>query len=51
MERFSQAEQVKKVAILGSEWLPDSEELTPTSKLKRRSILAKYADQIDALYD
>ena len=50
MARFSQAERVKRVAVLQQEWLPDSEELTPTSKLKRRTILAKYADQIDALY-
>ena len=32
------------------EWLPDSEELTPTMKLKRRGIAAKYADEIAALY-
>lgn len=51
MARFSQVERVKKVAILGQEWLPDSDELTPTSKLKRRTILAKYADEIEALYD
>jgi long-chain acyl-CoA synthetase len=50
MGRFSQVERVKKVAILGDEWLPDGDELTPTSKLKRRTILTKYADQIDALY-
>jgi long-chain acyl-CoA synthetase len=50
MERFSQAERVKKIALLSDEWLPDSDELTPTSKLKRRTILAKYADQIEALY-
>jgi long-chain acyl-CoA synthetase len=50
MARFSQAERIKKVAILGQEWLPDSDELTPTSKLKRRTILAKYADQIESLY-
>jgi long-chain acyl-CoA synthetase len=50
MQRFNQAERVKKVAILGEEWLPDSDELTPTSKLKRRTILAKYAAEIDALY-
>jgi len=50
MQRFNQAERVKKVAILGQEWLPDSDELTPTSKLKRRTILAKYAAEIDALY-
>ncbi|HMG44934.1 MAG TPA: AMP-dependent synthetase/ligase [Acidimicrobiales bacterium] len=50
MQRFNQAERVKRVAILGQEWLPDSDELTPTSKLKRRTILAKYAAEIDALY-
>ncbi|MGH9211184.1 MAG: AMP-dependent synthetase/ligase [Acidimicrobiales bacterium] len=50
MARFNQAERIKKLAILGDEWLPDGDELTPTSKLKRRSILAKYASEIDALY-
>jgi long-chain acyl-CoA synthetase len=48
--RFSQVEQVKRFAVLGQEWMPDSEELTPTMKLKRRGVLAKYADEIDALY-
>jgi long-chain acyl-CoA synthetase len=51
MARFNQAERIKKLAILGDEWLPDSDELTPTSKLKRRTILAKYAPEIDALYE
>jgi long-chain acyl-CoA synthetase len=50
MKQFNNAERVKKVKILGDEWLPDSEELTPTSKLKRRGIHAKYADEIEALY-
>ncbi|HEX2252244.1 MAG TPA: AMP-binding protein, partial [Thermoanaerobaculia bacterium] len=36
MGQFNNAERVKKVRILTEEWLPDSEELTPTSKLKRR---------------
>jgi len=49
-DRFSHAEQVRRVLVLGDEWLPDSEELTPTMKLKRRGILAKYRDQIEALY-
>ena len=48
--RFSQVEQIKKIAILPTEWPPDSDELTPTMKLKRRGVLAKYADQIEALY-
>ena len=49
-KRFSGVEQVKRFALLGEEWLPDSEELTPTMKLKRRGVLAKYADDIAALY-
>jgi long-chain acyl-CoA synthetase len=51
MTRFSNVERVKRVTLLGDEWLPDGDELTPTSKLKRRSILAKYADRIEALYE
>ncbi len=47
---FNNAERVKKVKVLGEEWLPDSEVLTPTSKLKRRGIHATFADEIDALY-
>jgi long-chain acyl-CoA synthetase len=49
-KRFSTVEQVKRFALLGDEWLPDSEELTPTMKLKRRGVLTKYADDIEALY-
>ena len=48
--RFSQVERIKKLAILPTEWPPDSDELTPTMKLKRRGVLAKYADEIEALY-
>ena len=50
MAEFNNAERVKKVKVLGEEWLPDSEELTPTSKLKRRGIHEKYATEIEALY-
>jgi long-chain acyl-CoA synthetase len=50
MASFNNAERVKKVCILHDEWLPDSEELTPTSKLKRRGINAKYAAEIEAIY-
>ena len=50
MAAFNNAERVKKVTLLGEEWLPDSEELTPTSKLKRRGIHTKYADEIEAIY-
>ncbi len=50
MAQFNNAERVKKVKVLGEEWLPDSEMLTPTSKLKRRGVHARYADEIEALY-
>jgi long-chain acyl-CoA synthetase len=49
-KRFNSVEQVKKFALLGEEWLPDSEELTPTMKLKRRGIYTKYAEVIESLY-
>jgi long-chain acyl-CoA synthetase len=48
--RFSDAERIRKFVVLGDDWLPDSEELTPTMKLKRRSIALKYADVIAELY-
>ena len=50
MAPFNNAERVKKVAILGEEWLPDSEELTPTSKLKRRGVHTRYSEEIESLY-
>jgi long-chain acyl-CoA synthetase len=50
MAQFNNAERVKKVRILGEEWLPDSELLTPTSKLKRRGIHAQYEAEIESLY-
>jgi long-chain acyl-CoA synthetase len=50
MGEFNNAERVKKWTVLGDEWLPDSDELTPTSKLKRRIITQKYASEIEAMY-
>ena len=48
--QFAQVEQIKKFTLLGEEWLPDSDVLTPTSKLKRRGVLARYAAEIEAMY-
>ena len=50
MADFNGAEAVKKVKILGQEWMPDTDLLTPTSKLKRRGVLSIFAAEIDALY-
>jgi long-chain acyl-CoA synthetase len=49
--KLSRVEQIKRFAVLTEEWLPDSDELTPTMKLKRKPIAAKYAAEIAALYD
>lgn len=49
-EGFSRTEGVKKVKILSEEWMPDSDQLTPTMKLKRRGIAERYAQDIEALY-
>jgi long-chain acyl-CoA synthetase len=50
MSEFNNAESVKKVHILAEEWLPDTDLLTPTSKLKRRGILARFENEIAELY-
>ena len=48
--RLARVEQIKRFRLLGVDWLPDSAELTPTMKLKRRAIAARYAEEIEALY-
>jgi long-chain acyl-CoA synthetase len=47
---LSRIEQFKRFTILPAEWSPESEELTPTMKLKRRVIHTKYKDEVDAMY-
>ena len=49
-ERLSRPEQVKAWELLPTEWTAESEELTPTLKLKRRVVNAKYSDVVDRLY-
>jgi long-chain acyl-CoA synthetase len=49
-ERLSRVEQIKRFRILDDEWEPGGEEMTPTMKLKRKPIAAKYAAAIEALY-
>jgi long-subunit acyl-CoA synthetase (AMP-forming) len=47
---LSRVEQVKRFELLGSEWAPGGDELTPTMKLKRRPIGRKYDAEIERLY-
>ncbi|GAA2207853.1 AMP-dependent synthetase/ligase [Nonomuraea monospora] len=48
--KLARVQQVKKWALLGVEWTAETEELTPSLKLKRRIIHTKYADVIEGLY-
>lgn len=48
---FSHIEQIKKFKLLTSEWTPETSELTPTMKLKRKVINEKYSKEIDAIYN
>ena len=47
---FGAWEQVKKFALLPAEWSIDGGELTPTLKLRRKPIMAKYAAQVKEIY-
>jgi long-chain acyl-CoA synthetase len=49
-EGLGRVEQIKRFRILGTDWEPGGDELTPTMKLKRKPIAAKYEAEIEALY-
>jgi long-chain acyl-CoA synthetase len=49
-KRLARVEQIKKFEILHAEWEPGGDELTPTMKLKRKPIAAKYEDEIEGMY-
>lgn len=48
--RLARVQTIKKFAILPKEFTPESGELTPTMKLKRRIINQKYEDVIEGFY-
>jgi len=48
--RLHSNEQIKKFTVLGTAWVPDSDELTPTAKLRRRVINTKHSDAIEGMY-
>jgi long-chain acyl-CoA synthetase len=49
-QNLSRVEQIKKFTIVPGDWVPGGQELTPTMKLKRAPIAAKYEAQIDGMY-
>ncbi len=44
-------EQVKKFVVMSSEFSMDNNEVTPTLKLKRKIVTAKFQTELDALYE
>jgi len=49
-QQVARVEQVKRWVVVPDEWTPDSGEVTPSLKLKRRVVLDRYADEIESLY-
>ena len=49
-KRLAQFETIKKIVVVPDEFTVATGEITPTLKLKRRVIEAKYKQQIDELY-
>ena len=49
--KLARVEQIKKFTIVEGDWLPGGDELTPTMKLKRKPIDAKYKDVIEKMYE
>ena len=48
--QLARVEQIKYFHIVGGEWFPGTDELTPTMKPRRSVIAKKYAKEIDAMY-
>jgi long-chain acyl-CoA synthetase len=49
-EQFARVEQVKKFRLIEQKLTAEDEELTPTMKLKRSLVNAKYKDLIESMY-
>jgi long-subunit acyl-CoA synthetase (AMP-forming) len=47
---LSRVEQIKRFAVIAADWQPGGDELTPTSKLRRKPIAEKYREVIESLY-
>jgi long-chain acyl-CoA synthetase len=49
-QRLGKTEQIKKFKLVADEWTPNSGELSPTLKLKRKVVFEKYKTLIDQIY-
>ncbi|WP_216215565.1 AMP-dependent synthetase/ligase [Amycolatopsis aidingensis] len=50
-DRLARVEQVKRYHLLPKTWTPETGEVTPTLKLKRRVIAERYRPDIESLYE
>ena len=48
---FARVEQIKAFRLIEQVLMPEDDELTPTMKLKRSFVSAKYKDLIDSMYE
>jgi len=48
--KLARVEGIKRFVIVEGDWAPGGDEITPTMKLKRKPIAAKYGPQIEAMY-
>jgi long-chain acyl-CoA synthetase len=49
-QRLARVEQVKRFEVLPVEWTAESEELTPTLKLRRTVVMRAFHDEVETLY-
>lgn len=49
-KHIGKVQQIKKIALIADEWSVETDELTPTLKVKRRVIREKYKDLYEMIY-
>jgi len=50
MKDYARVEQIRKFHLMEKEWSQDTDELTPTMKLKRMVVNKKYSTEIEGMY-
>ncbi|MBW2561521.1 MAG: AMP-binding protein, partial [Deltaproteobacteria bacterium] len=50
MKDYARVEQIRKFKLMENEWSQDTDELTPTMKLKRMVVNKKYSAEIEEMY-
>jgi len=51
MTNFSRYESIRKFALIADEWTVDRGELTPKMSIKRKVVIEKHKDEIEAIYN